>query len=49
MNTKSRLEDFLDIGKLLGLLWKHVVLILTCGVIGAAALFLYARAFLAPL
>ena len=49
MNTKSRLEDFLDIGKLLGLLWKHVVLILTCGVIGAAALFLYARTFLAPL
>lgn len=49
MNSKSRFEDFFDIGKLIALLWKHVVLILTCGIIGAAALFLYARAFLTPL
>lgn len=42
-------EEFFDIGKLLGLLWKHIVLILTCGVIGAAALFLYSRAFMTPL
>ena len=49
MNTKSRFEDFFDIGKLIALMWKHVVLILTCGIIGAAALFLYARVFLTPL
>ncbi len=49
MNTKRRLEEFFDIERLLGLLWKHVVLILTCGIIGAAALFLYARTFFTPL
>lgn len=49
MNTKSRFEEFFDIGRLLGLMWKHVVLILTCGVIGAAVLFLYARTSLTPL
>ncbi len=46
---KYNLEDFFDLGKLLGLLWKHVVLILTCGIIMAAAMFLYARTFLTPL
>ena len=30
--------EFLDPVKLAGLLWKHVVLILTFGIIGAAAL-----------
>ena len=49
MSTKSRFEEFFDIERLFGLLWKHVVLILTCGIIGAAALFLYARTFLTPL
>ena len=49
METRSRFEDFFDIPRLLGLLWKHVVLILTCGIIGAAAMFLYARTFLTPL
>ncbi len=42
-------EEFFDLAKLFGLLWKHVVLILTCGIIGAAALFLYARMFITPL
>ena len=41
-------EEFFDIGKLLGLLWKHAVLILTCGIIGAAALFFYARMTITP-
>ena len=45
----SYIEEFFDIRKLAGLLWKHVVLILTCGVIGAAVLFLYARTSLTPL
>ena len=42
-------EEFFDLGKIAGLLWKHVVLILTCGIIGATALFLYARMFITPL
>ena len=42
-------EEFYDLGKIFGLLWKHVVLILTCGIIGAAALFLYARTTLTPM
>ena len=49
MNTKSRFDELFDIGKLIALMWKHVVLILTCGIIGAAALFLYARTSLTPL
>ena len=49
MNTRNNFEEFFDIGRLLGLLWKHVVLILTCGIIGAAALFMYARAFITPM
>ena len=48
-DIKSRFEEFFDIGKLIGLLWKHVVLILTCGIIGATALFLYARTTLTPM
>ena len=42
-------EELYDIRKLIALMWKHVVLILTCGVIGAAALFLYARTTLTPM
>ena len=42
-------EEFFDLGKIFALLWKHIVLILTCGIIGAAALFLYARMFITPM
>ena len=42
-------EEFFDLGKIFALLWKHVALILTCGIIGAAALFMYARMFITPM
>lgn len=48
-NEENGFEDeFFDLGKIFALLWKHVVLILTCGIIGAAALFLYSRMFITP-
>ena len=34
-------EEVIDLGLILSLLWKHVALILTCGIICAAALFMY--------
>ena len=46
---KSFLEDFLDPKRLLGLLWKHIVLILTCGILCAAALFMRTRMFSSPM
>ena len=49
MNSNSNnTEEFLDLGKIFALLWKHVILILTCGIIVAAALFMYARMFITP-
>ena len=48
MNNTNNNEEYLDLGKIFALLWKHVVLILTCGIIGAAALFMYARMFITP-
>ena len=41
-------EEVIDLGLILSLLWKHVALILTCGIICAAALFLAARMFITP-
>ena len=41
-------EEVIDLGLIFSLLWKHVALILTCGIIGAAALFMYARMFITP-
>ena len=41
-------EEVIDLGLIISLLWKHVALILTCGIICAAALFLAARMFITP-
>ena len=41
-------EEVIDLGLVFSLLWKHVALILTCGIICAAALFVCARMFLTP-
>ncbi len=41
-------EEVIDLGLIFSLLWKHVALILTCGIICASALFLYARMFITP-
>lgn len=41
-------EEVIDLGLIFSLLWKHVALILTCGIICAAALFLLARMFITP-
>ena len=41
-------EEVIDLGLVISLLWKHIALILTCGIICAAALFMYARMFITP-
>ena len=41
-------EAVIDLGLVISLLWKHIALILTCGIICAAALFMYARMFITP-
>ena len=41
-------EEYIDLGQVLGLLWKHVVSILFVGILFAALLFSFARFFLTP-
>ena len=48
-DERSSNEEFFDLGQILGLLWNHIVLILTCGIIGAAVLFMYSRMFITPM
>ena len=46
-NTNSD-EEVIDLGAVLGLLWKHFAIILTCGILCAAAMFMCARMFITP-
>ena len=48
MNRNQEQEEYLDLGHLIGLLWKHVVGILFRGLIFGALLFGYARFFKTP-
>ena len=41
-------EEVIDLGLIISLLWKHAALILTCGILCAAALFFAARMFITP-
>ena len=41
-------EEYIDLGQVLGLLWKHIIAILFVGILFAALLFSFARFFLTP-
>ncbi|MCR5138358.1 MAG: hypothetical protein K6C12_14925 [Oscillospiraceae bacterium] len=41
-------EEYIDLGQVIRVLWKHVVLILLVGILFAALLFSYARFFVTP-
>ena len=45
----SYFEEFFDLKRLAALLWKHIVLILTCGIICAAVMFTRTRMFSTPI
>ncbi len=47
-NSSNSNEEFFDLGKIFALLWKHVVLILTIGILFGALFFTYARLFITP-
>ncbi len=48
MNRNQEQEEYIDLGHLIGLLWKHVVGILFMGLIFGALLFGFARFFMTP-
>ena len=41
-------EEYIDLGQIIALLWKHVVVILLIGILCAALLFSFARFFVTP-
>lgn len=48
IRKKTNEEEYIDLGQIFALLWKHVVTILLIGIIFAALLFGYARMFVTP-
>ncbi len=48
-DLNSYFEEFFDPKRLLALLWKHIVLILTCGLLCAALMFTRTRMFSTPI
>lgn len=48
MTKKANEEEYIDLGQIVALLWKHVVSILLVGIVFAALLFGYARYFVTP-
>lgn len=47
-NSNTKNEDYIDLGQIFALLWKHIVLILTVGILCGAVLFTCARLFITP-
>ncbi len=48
-NTNNTEEEYIDLGQILRVLWKYVVVILLVGIIFAALLFFYAQMFVTPM
>ena len=48
-NTNNMEEEYIDLGRIIRVLWKYVVLILIVGIIFAALLFFYAQLFVTPM
>jgi len=48
MNKKANEEEYIDLGKIIQILWKYAALILLVGIIFAALLFFYAQMFVSP-
>lgn len=48
MNNHTE-EEYIDLGRVIGVLWKYVVLILLVGIIFAMLFFLYAQIFVTPM
>ena len=48
IKTRNDDEEYIDLGQVMALLWKHVVIILLIGIICAALLFSFARFFVTP-
>lgn len=48
MNNHTE-EEYIDLGRIIGVLWKYVVLILLVGIIFAMLFFLYAQIFVTPM
>lgn len=48
-NTNNVEEEYIDLGQILRVLWKYVVVILLVGIIFAALLFFYAQMFVTPM
>ena len=48
MNNHTE-EEYIDLGRIIGVLWKYVVLILLIGIIFAMLFFLYAQIFVTPM
>ena len=48
MNKKANEEEYIDLGKVVQILWKYAALILLVGIIFAALLFFYAQMFVSP-
>ena len=48
MTKQTNDEEYIDLGQVIALLWKHIVLILLVGILFASLLFSYARFFVTP-
>ena len=48
-NTNNMDEEYIDLGRILHVLWKYVVIILIVGILFAALLFFYAQMFVTPM
>ena len=48
VNKPTEEEEYIDLGQIVGVLWKHVILILIVGIVCASLLFGYARFFASP-
>jgi len=48
MNKNNTEEEYIDIGQILQILWKYVIVILIVGILFAALFFFYAQFFVTP-
>ena len=49
MNKNNMEEDYIDLGQIVRVLWKYIVVILIVGILFAALLFFYAQIFVTPM
>ena len=49
MNKNKTEEEYIDLGHIVSVLWKYVILILLVGIIFAVLFFFYAQIFVTPM